>query len=62
MLWALIIITCGDWNNCVMSKKYFNSQGECIAEQNFIRPRLENLKLKPTAICVQQEETTYDNG
>ena len=55
MMWALILITCSDWNNCITKKQYFTSQGECIAELNFVQPRLAHLKLKPTAICIQQE-------
>ena len=55
MLWALMIVSCTDWNDCVMSKTYFQSLGECKAEYNFQRPRLENIELVPYVACVPQE-------
>lgn len=55
MIWALVIITCADWNNCVTHKTYFNSLGECKAEYNFRKPMLANVELVPFAACIPQE-------
>ena len=51
MLWALIIIACTDYDNCVIHKRTFTSEGECRAEIPYTKPQLT------TYICQRQGES-----
>lgn len=57
MFWALIIIACTDYNNCVIHKRTFTSEGECRAEIPYTKPPLT------TYICQRQgeEDATKSN-
>lgn len=65
MLYALVIFSCINLNDCIINKRYFSSLGECKAEQNFAEGRLQGIKHE--TFCIEQQfenlpEVEYGHG